>query len=312
MHLILNLGDLLIPLWRGTLKCDDDDNKELWEWVRFVDEVWKPHGVDIAETTPYFPSSFHRPPRNPAEKINSGYKATEFYLYIFGLGPGFFRPILQKPEYQNYCRLVEAFKIVIQRKITGAQIKQAKTLVVQFIEEYEDLYYQRIRSRFHFCRPCIHTLLHIPEETIRVAPGCLTSQYLMERVIGYLGDQIKQPSNPFANLAARTYRQAQINSLKAICPELAPRRPKATGNSHHLPSGHVFMIPCARTTHSIPGAEGLAIERHFGEPTKVRRWGRLLLPNGQIARSHWRENLRKTNKIRVSRMVKVKTHLQLN
>ncbi|KAJ6528077.1 hypothetical protein B0H19DRAFT_1195027 [Mycena capillaripes] len=33
------------------------------------------------------PGSFDRPPRNPAEKINSGYKAWERLLYVYGAGP---------------------------------------------------------------------------------------------------------------------------------------------------------------------------------------------------------------------------------
>jgi len=34
MHLIfINLGELLIPLWRGTLKCDVTDNLSSWDWA---------------------------------------------------------------------------------------------------------------------------------------------------------------------------------------------------------------------------------------------------------------------------------------
>ena len=91
MHLLfLNLGDLLISLWRGLLKCETTDSKDLWDWVVLTGDTWISHGKQVASATPYFPSSFHRPPRNPAEKISSGYKATEYFLYVFGLGPAFF------------------------------------------------------------------------------------------------------------------------------------------------------------------------------------------------------------------------------
>jgi hypothetical protein len=81
----------LIPLWRGTLRCDPTDDKE----TKLIGRTWTNHGKLVADATQYIPSSFHRP-RNPAEKISSGYKATEYFLDLFGLGPGFFRVILPK------------------------------------------------------------------------------------------------------------------------------------------------------------------------------------------------------------------------
>ena len=42
----------------------------------------------------------------------------------------------------------------------------------------------------------------------------------MERTIGNLGQEIKQPSNPYANLSQRGLIRAQVNALKAIIPAL--------------------------------------------------------------------------------------------
>jgi len=47
----------------------------------------------VADATPYIPGSFDRPPQNP-ERISSGYKAWEFLLYFFGLGPALLYGIL--------------------------------------------------------------------------------------------------------------------------------------------------------------------------------------------------------------------------
>ena len=92
MHLLfLNVGELLILLWRGSLKCEPTDNKDSWDWAVLTGNVWQDHRKLVAAATRYFPSSFHRTPRNPAEKISSGYKATKYFLFIFGLGPALFR-----------------------------------------------------------------------------------------------------------------------------------------------------------------------------------------------------------------------------
>ncbi|KAE9395694.1 hypothetical protein BT96DRAFT_942217 [Gymnopus androsaceus JB14] len=93
MHLLcLNMEDLLLCLWRGTMKCESTDDMAAWPWVKLVRETWIEHGKNIENTTQYFPSDFHCPPRNPAEKLSSGYKATEYYLDVFGLGPTSAKP----------------------------------------------------------------------------------------------------------------------------------------------------------------------------------------------------------------------------
>ena len=221
MHLILiNLGELLIPLWRGTMKCDVTDHLSSWDWATLTGDAWRAHGKVVADATPFFPSSFHRPPRNPAEKLSSGYKATEYFHYLFGLGPGIFRAILPSKYWKNFCKLVRGVRILMQRRITGSQLQEAHLQLVQFVEEFENLYYQRRVDRIHFCRPCIHTLLHAAPEVMRVGPGAYTTQFTMERTIGNLGQEIRQPSNPFANLARRALQRSQVNALKSIYPEL--------------------------------------------------------------------------------------------
>ncbi|KIY53770.1 hypothetical protein FISHEDRAFT_18296, partial [Fistulina hepatica ATCC 64428] len=82
MHLpSLNIPDLYIPLWRGTFSCDRTDNKDTWIWAVLKNPAeWKAHGKLVEAATHCIPGSFDRPPRNPAEKISSGYKAWEFLL----------------------------------------------------------------------------------------------------------------------------------------------------------------------------------------------------------------------------------------
>ncbi|KAF9487804.1 hypothetical protein BDN71DRAFT_1542881 [Pleurotus eryngii] len=152
-HCFLNIPKLLIDLWRRSIKCEPTDNKQTWAWMKLVGPTWVSHGKLIAE-----------------KKINSGYKATEWFQYLFGLGPAHFR---------HFCKLVHT-------SITGQQIRDAHYHLVQ-------LYYQGHRDRLHFCQPCIHTLLHLAPETQR-------------RTIGDLGREVRQPSKPFANLAQRGVR----------------------------------------------------------------------------------------------------------
>lgn len=102
MHLIsLNISNFLISLWHSTIDCNKDNNCSMWDWAVLRGNTWTTHGKVVASITPYLPGSFNRLPRNPAEKINSGYKAWEYLMYIFGLGPGLFYHILPRQYWKN-------------------------------------------------------------------------------------------------------------------------------------------------------------------------------------------------------------------
>ncbi|KAF9496980.1 hypothetical protein BDN71DRAFT_1388425 [Pleurotus eryngii] len=304
MHLIhLNIPDLFIKLWRGTIKCEPTDKKSTWTWATLTGDTWISHGKLIAKATPHFPSSFHRPPRNPAEKINSGYKATEFYLYFYSLGPAHFRGILPKEIWRNFCRLVHGVRIILQRSISGAQLQDAHSTFIQFVEEYETLYYQRRVDRLHFCRPSLHTLLHTASEVTRVGPGAYTTQFAMERTIGNLGQEVRQASNPFSNLSQRALLRCQINALKSMCPELDAPNGDGLRNSHPLPNHYVLLRAKDRYPYHPTGIIANILENAGIQ--RVTRWARVLLPNGQIARSAWKETKKALEKVRISRNVKV-------
>ncbi|KAJ3803661.1 hypothetical protein F5876DRAFT_84770 [Lentinula aff. lateritia] len=52
MHLILNLANILIPLWRGSVSCDRGDDSTTWVWAVLKDkDTWEKHGADVANCT---------------------------------------------------------------------------------------------------------------------------------------------------------------------------------------------------------------------------------------------------------------------
>jgi hypothetical protein len=144
MHLTaLNIPDLLITLWRGTISVDDTDKRSSWTWMALKDaDVWRRHGEEVASSKPYIPGSFDRCPRNPAEKLNSGYKAWEYLLYIFGLGPCLFSGILPPAYWENYCKLVRGVHLLLQEEIKLLELKEAEKLLAEFTDDFENLYVQ--------------------------------------------------------------------------------------------------------------------------------------------------------------------------
>ncbi|KAJ6488573.1 hypothetical protein C8R47DRAFT_484938 [Mycena vitilis] len=311
----LNLPDLMIPLWRGTFDCDKTDDRATWDWAVLTGDTWKRHGKAVADLTQYIPGSFDRPPRNPAEKINSGYKAWEFNLYFFGVGPALLYGILPEKYYRNYCKAVRSIRILFQEEATPDEILEAHRLYSEFSDEFEQLYIQGRADRLHFARPVLHTISHMPGETIRKGPANIYSQWALERTIGNLGQEIKQHATPYANLSQRAIRRCQVNALTAIIPDLEPESNKLPRGAVDVGGGYVLLRAQDSCSRPVRGCEEAAIREYlrdeFGDDIaeewqpSVVRWARLRLPNGQIVRSWWKEEY--MTQLRAARHVKVQT-----
>jgi hypothetical protein len=205
-------------------------------------------------------------------------------------------------------------RIIHQHHIRADDLQLAGNLLESFVQEFETLYYQRRVGRLHFCRQSIHALLHLAPEVTRIGPPICSSQWTMERTIGNLGEEIRQPSNPYANLSQRGLLRCQVNALTAMIPDLGPRPPSLPRGAIDLgqPEGYVLLRAQDRYDRLMRPQEAGALLRYLGSAAdvncdwcpKVTRWARLRLPNGQVARSHWKESLKPLGKLRSSRNVK--------
>ena len=316
MHLItLNLTDLLLSLWRGTIPCAPTDSKTSWAWLVLRGQTWITHGQAVADATPYLPGSFDRVPRDPAKKISSGYKAWEFLMYVFGLCPALLYGILPTEYWRNLCILSRAVRILHQKSISSSQLALIHVLLKEFVLGFERLYYQQRQDRMHFCRLCVHLLIHCASEIVQLGPLSLRAQWTLERTIGNLEEEVKQDVNPYANISQRGYLRCLVNALYAIYPELVPPHQLEPGHprgSEDLDDGYVLLRARDRTPHTLVGPELAAIEHFAHEYTginyeipRIVRWSRLRLPNGQIARSFWKEKMKPLDQLRNSRNVKV-------
>lgn len=321
MHLFgLNITDLLLKLWRGTMDCDtkNGDQKSSWDFAFLTGDIWVQHGALVAAAKHYLPGSFDRPPRNPAEKVSSGYKCWEFLTWFYGLAPALLYSVMPKKYWQNFCMLVAGVRIVYQRETVAAQRTHAHRLLSDFAYDFEDLYVQRKVSRMHFVPQCVHALTHTPTEYIRIGPLICCSQFTMERIIGELGSEIMQPSKPYENLAQRALRRTQENVLKTMFPILdqtsVSKAPKAD-----LGEGFVLLHPRQDRPRTVDDREDIVILRYMEDEVglprareiwvekmacRVQKWARCRLPNGQICRSAWKEVANRMT--RLARNVKVR------
>jgi hypothetical protein len=152
-----------------------------------------------------------------------------------------------------------------------------------------------------------------------VGPGIIYSQWTIERTIGNLGEEIKQHSNPFSNLAQRGLRRCQVNALKAMIPDIEPTQALPRG-ARDLGQGYVLLTAMDTARRTVRTCEAEAIRRYLEQAGEdlpqdwsplVTRWARLRLPTGQIARSFWKESLKPLSRCRISRNVKVGAHCSI-
>ncbi|TFY51304.1 hypothetical protein EVG20_g11063 [Dentipellis fragilis] len=297
------------------------NNKSTWDWMVLRREVWINHGKAVGAARPYLPGSFDRPPRNPADKISSGYKAWEFLTYVFGYCPAMLCGILPLHYWKNFCKLVVGVRLLHQHRISSAELQHAHKLLIEFCDEFEDYYYQCLPSRLHFCRQSVHQMRHAAPESRRTGLLALATQWPMEHLIGDLGQEIRQPSNPFANLSQRGLLHAQVNALKSMIPELEQDPSKLPRGSLDLGDGFVLLRAMDTMARPVSPSQLPALQHYLqsiGFQTTqnyipaVVRWARLRLPNGQVARSAWKESLKPLSRLRIARNVKIRLHNQLH
>ena len=274
--------------------------------------LWKAHGKTVVRAVPFIPSSFGRAPRDPAKKLNTGYKAWEFQQYIYGLGPTLFRHLLPPKYWLNFCKLVAGVWILQRHAIAHSDLLKGHRLLVEFAHEFKDLYYQRMEAHIHFVRQSIHLLIHMGPKTFQIGPLACYVQWTLETVIGNLSCEIRQDQDLYANLTQRAVMRAQVNSLRARFPWIEFEVGGRSSSSTHkceFEDRYIFLPCCKEVPSPLSEYELVALKVYWRTqpwpdtdvwPNTVCRWAKLQLPNGQKARSVWYESHVKTKLCRAS------------
>lgn len=118
-------------------------------------------------------------------------------------------------------------------------------------------------------------------------------------------EELRQHSNPYANLSQRAIRRAHINVLKALIPDIDPddSKPILPQWSKDIGDGYGLLKAQDRSRYKTHDYEAPAIREyiesqcadspvlgmfHMDDSIHISRWARLRIPNGQVARSRWR------------------------
>ena len=176
-----------------------------------------------------------------------------------------------------------------QRQISHQQLQLAHKFLLEWVVEFEHLYYQQKVEQLHFVRQCVHSLVHLGPKTTRLGPPSLSAQWTMERVIGVFGSLLRQPSKLFSNLREQARQVAEINAVVTMWPEIETQRGELQG-SLNLGQGYILLGPKDTKPYVLSPAKQTALIDFYSSlpnPENIRRrsiyrWGRLEIPIGQV------------------------------
>ena len=136
----------------GKMDVYKPDNRSTWDWAVFYCNkyLWEAHGETVAQATRFIALFFGCTSQDPAKKINSGYKVWEYQLYVYGLCPVLLQYILPRKYWLNFCKLVSGICLLQRHSITRDELLRGHTKLMEFVQEFEALYYQHMESQIHF------------------------------------------------------------------------------------------------------------------------------------------------------------------
>ncbi|KAJ7937833.1 hypothetical protein B0H13DRAFT_2302305 [Mycena leptocephala] len=129
------------------------------------------------------------------------------------LGPALLHGRLKTVYYRHFLKLVNIFNLFLKYFLPNDERDKLETAIVEWVEEYERLYYRYDDSRISACTLPIHALLHVPANIRTMRPLWCYWNFPTER---FCGSTIHSRKHPFTSMAHRLRDVAQLNQLKLL------------------------------------------------------------------------------------------------
>ncbi|QRW21895.1 Transposase family tnp2 [Rhizoctonia solani] len=296
MHLIWqNLIPQLIDLWTG----DFNDLDSGLEDYQFKQDVWNAVCEACIPSRRTMPTALGCPVPDPRKR--SQFIAETWNGLTTQMAPSLLRERFSDQRYyQHFVRLVKLLSLVVSFDLSRDDIPEIRQGFAEWVEEYEQIYYQFDEDRLQTCPVNIHYLLHVADSLEYMGPLWAYWAYPMERFCSFIINSVKSRRYPYANIDERILNRARLQIIlrkyRLIDKEpFALRyRPDESENatmvrgyplayllSPHLKHLHVdqhlrrqivrYLTTCFEIL--APAAEALI-------PNELEQWGRLRIGNG--------------------------------
>jgi Transposase family tnp2 len=221
MHLVLqNLSPTLFKLWSRTKLAIDKPSHEDFEVRSYHldDEAIESvsSALDAARGT--IPTYLGHAPRR-IDNHHKGYKAAEWEAWLELFGVPLLDQRLDEECVQNFRDLSRIYSIATRHSVSSADIALLETLVVRFVQSYEQIYLygsdsQRDPRRLPVCSVNVHYLLHLPAYIRDCGPARYWWQFPMERFCGIIKPRAKSKSQLSTGLANALVLIEHLNHVR--------------------------------------------------------------------------------------------------
>lgn len=211
MHLVFeNVMKQLILLWTGGIEGLDEGTG----FYRLMESVWQAIGVATARSGATIPSIFTTRPPNCAEPKGAA-TADTWSFWLLYLGPRLLaRRFRSEVYYHHFVKLSKLVHKCLQFEISKQDIADLRTGFVEWVNEFEKLYYQQNPARVSICTINIHALLHIADSIEAMGPVWTYWAFPMERYCGSLQRAMRSRRFPWSNLDEHVVATAQLAQVK--------------------------------------------------------------------------------------------------
>ncbi|KAJ7752315.1 hypothetical protein B0H16DRAFT_1546550 [Mycena metata] len=101
-------------------------------------------------------------------------------------------------------------------EITDAEIEEVRTGFIDWVHQYEEIYFQYDVNRLPICPLTIHALLHIAPGIKFMGPVWCYWAFPTERFCGSIGPGIRSRRFPWASLDRHVFENAQLTQIKVV------------------------------------------------------------------------------------------------
>jgi hypothetical protein len=206
------IGEFLPKKSKEDGQDEDESSDEDDIQIALSAKTWTSIGMDMEKSRRTIPTSYGRALRN-ISKYHGSFKAEEWSSYLLYYSPVLLRDRLAPELYQHHMKLVTAIEIVIDYEITQDDLDKARTLLMQFVSDYERLYYRYNQKRIRACLSTVHLLLHVTESIADCGPAWVYWQFPCERLCGLLKPKVKNRALFNRNLSLAVLQDQQMNHL---------------------------------------------------------------------------------------------------
>ncbi|KAK0221124.1 hypothetical protein EDD85DRAFT_960290 [Armillaria nabsnona] len=160
MHLVFeNVLTLLTLLWTGQFKGLDEGT----ESYQFPSDVWDAIGQGTATAGSTIPGAFGQRPPNMATN-KTACTADSWCFWLLYIAPVLLSRKFDNAAYFNhFIALVKLVNICLQFEISRDEVATVCQGFIDWVEEYERIYYQYSPERLSMCTLNIHALLHVAD-----------------------------------------------------------------------------------------------------------------------------------------------------